>query len=274
LQHGKGLGKFRDTVLCAEIRKDGRLIVASDKSGAIRVIDPSAASKFATGVLRHWKPEEAHERFQVAKVKWAGATNFASAGDDKCVKVWDIMASTPLHTFVGHTDYVRALEAIPDSNLLLSGSLDGTARLWDSRVQDGVVATFKHGSETSGVVYSVLPLRGGTMFLTAGGSGIKVWDITAGSEVPVKETWNHQKEVTSLCPNADGSRVLAGGLDGHIKVYDTATWKVVHGMKYPNAILSVALSVWPVLGEMLMKSQMRNILLLGCHLLCYHYGVG
>jgi U3 small nucleolar RNA-associated protein 15 len=185
----------------------------------------------------------------VAKVKWAGATNFASAGDDKCVKVWDIMASAPLHTFVGHKDYVRALEAVPDSNLLLSGSLDGTARLWDSRVPDGVVATFKHGSETSGVVYSVLPLRGGTMFLTAGGSGIKVWDITAGSEVPVKEAWNHQKEVTSLCPNADGSRVLAGGLDGHIKVYDTATWKVVHGMKYSNAILSVALSVCSFVGR-------------------------
>jgi U3 small nucleolar RNA-associated protein 15 len=169
--------------------------------------------------------------------------------------------------------YVRALEAVPDSNLLLSRSLDGTARLWDSRVPNGV-ATFKHGSEISGVVYSVLPLRGGTMFLTAGGSGIKVWDITAGSEVPVKETWNHQKEVTSLCPNVDGSRVLAGGLDGHIKVYDIATWKVVHGMKYSNAILSVSLSVLPFCGEILMERRMRNILLLVCRLLYYHYGVG
>jgi len=271
---GAGLDRFRDTVLCAEFRKDGRLLVASDKSGTIRVIDPTPRSKLANGVLRYWKPEDTHERFQVSRVKWLGSTAFASAGDDKCVKVWDVMATTPVHTFVGHQDYVRALEPVPDTNLVLSGSLDGTARLWDPRVAGGEVATFKHGSETSGIVYSVLPLRGGTMFLTAGGSGVKVWDMTAGSEVPVKEMWNHQKEVTALCPNPDVSRVLAGGLDGHIKIYDAATWKVVHGIKYPAAILSVALSVRSLLTLLrLTCSPMRSILPLECRRLYCHYEV-
>lgn len=166
-----------------------------------------------------------------------------SVGDDKCVKLWDITAKSALHTFVGHEDYVRALNTVPETNLILSGSLDGTAKLWDPRVNGGEVATFRHGQRTSGIVYSVLPLKGGTMFLTGGGSGVKVWDMTAGTEFPVKEMWNHQKEVTALCGNVDGSRVLAGGLDGHIKIYDAATWKVVHGIKYPAAILTVSLSV-------------------------------
>jgi len=176
-------------------------------------------------------------------VKWQGLTNVISAGDDNCVKLWDITAKAPIQTFTGHTDYVRTLNVVPTTNLILSGSLDGSARLWDPRVSTGAVATFRHGDGSAGIVYSVLPLKGGAMYLTGGGSGVKVWDMSAGTERPVREMWNHQKEVTALCGNADGSRVLAGGLDGHIKVYDVSTWKVVHGVKYPAAILTVSLSV-------------------------------
>lgn len=220
-------------------------------------------------ILRQWTPEEAHDRLQVTKVTWSGLTNVVSVGDDKCVKLWDITSKTSIQTFTGHTDYVRAVSIVPGTNLILSGSLDGTARLWDPRAQNPEVATFRHGSQSSGIVYSVLPLRGGTMFMTAGGSGIKVWDMTAGTEYPVKEMWNHQKEITALCSNADGSRVLAGGLDGHIKIYDVSTWKIVHGVKYPAPILTVSLSVH-ILDGLTNNSPMRSTLLLEWHPRCYH----
>jgi len=212
--------------------------VASDKSGAIQVFDLSSRA-----ILRQWTPEDAHERLQVTKVIWNGLTNIVSAGDDKCIKLWDITSKSPVHTFRGHTDYVRTVSVVPGTGLILSGSLDGTARLWDSRAPDAEIAVFRHTAQSSGIVYSQLPLRGGTMILTAGSSGIKVWDMTAGTDHPVKEMWNHQKEVTALCGNVDGSRVLAGGLDGHVKIYDVGTWKVVHGVKYPAPILTVSLSV-------------------------------
>jgi WD40 repeat protein len=179
----------------------------------------------------------------VSSVKWLGLTNVVSAGDDKTVKLWDITAKASVQTFTGHQDYARTLSVVPGTNLILSGSLDGTAKLWDPRVSTGAVSTFEHGQGSQGIVYSVLPLKGGTMLLTSGGSGIKVWDMSASTTHPVKEMWNHQKEVTALCGNDEGSRVLAGGLDGHIKIYDVSTWKVVHGVKYPAAILTVSLSV-------------------------------
>jgi U3 small nucleolar RNA-associated protein 15 len=234
----KTLSRFKDTVQCAEFRSDGKLLLASDKTGTIQLFDLSSRA-----ILQHWNPEDTHARFQVSKVKWQGFTNVVSAGDDKTVKLWDITAKGCLQTFVGHKDYVRALSCVPETNFLLSGSFDGTAKLWDPRVE-GPVATFRHGdSQGSGIVYSVLPLKGGTIFLTSGSSGVKVWDMTAGIKYPVKQMWNHQKEVTALCGNTDGSRVLAGGLDGLVKIYDVGTWKVVHGIKYPDGILNVSLSV-------------------------------
>jgi U3 small nucleolar RNA-associated protein 15 len=233
----KSISRFKDTVLCAEFRKDGKLLLASDKGGAIQVFDLSSRA-----ILRHWIGEETHGRLQVSKVKWMGLTSVVSAGDDNTVKLWDITSKSPVHTFTGHQDYVRALELVPDTNLILSGSLDGTGKLWDPRVPTGDVATFQHGEGSAGIVNSVLALKGGTTFLTGGGSGIKVWDMTAGVDHPVKEMWNHQKEISALCASSE-SRVLAGGLDGHVKIYDTSTWKVVHGVKYPAGILSVSLSV-------------------------------
>ena len=233
----KSISRFKDTVLCAEFRRDGKLLLASDKAGAIQVFDLSSRA-----ILRHWVPEETHGRLQVAKVKWMGLTSVVSVGDDNTVKLWDITSKSPLHTFTGHQDYVRALTLVPDTNLILSGSLDGTAKLWDPRIPTGDVATFQHGEGSAGIVNSVLALKGGTTFLTGGGSGIKIWDMTAGIGHPVKEMWNHQKEISALCVSNE-SRVLAGGLDGHVKIYDTSTWKVVHGVKYPAGILSVSLSV-------------------------------
>jgi U3 small nucleolar RNA-associated protein 15 len=237
----KTLSRFRDTVLCAEFRvQDGKLLLASDKTGSVQLFDLSSRA-----ILRTWNPGEAHSGLQVSKLRWRATTGFVTAGDDRCVKVWDVTLKEPVMTFQGHEDYVRALTVVPDSGLIVSGSLDGTARLWDPRVPDACVATLKHGDASSDIVYSVTSLRGGTIVLTAGGSGIKVWDVVGSTSTPLKEMWNHQREVTSLTMNSDGTRVLAGGLDGHVKIYDVANWKVVHGIKYPAGILTLSLSVRP-----------------------------
>ena len=39
------------------------------------------------------------------------------------------------------------------------------------------------------------------------------------------------------------SRVLTGGLDQMVKVYDVSTYKVVHTMRYPAPVLCLAVSV-------------------------------
>ena len=51
---------------------------------------------------------------------------------------------------------------------------------------------------------------------------------------------NHQKTVTSLCLASNGSRIVSGGLDGHLKVFETTGWNVVAGSKYPAGILSLS----------------------------------
>jgi U3 small nucleolar RNA-associated protein 15 len=120
------------------------------------------------------------------------------------------------------------------SNLLVSGSYDSTVRLWDARAPGGSVLTFKHAAP----VEAVLGLPSGTTILSAAAESICVLDLVAAK--PVAVLHNHQKTVTSLTLASHGRRVLSGGLDGHVKVFETSKWSVVAGFKYPSPILSVA----------------------------------
>jgi WD40 repeat protein len=44
--------------------------------------------------------------------------------------VWDLQTGEELHCFTGHTDGVIGVALSPDERYALSGSLDGSMRLW------------------------------------------------------------------------------------------------------------------------------------------------
>ena len=86
-------------------------------------------------------------------------------------------------------------------------------------------------------VECVLGLEDGGTVVAGAGEKIGVLDLTAGRSRDVLR--NHQKTVTCLGLAAKGTRVVSGGLDGHVKVFDTKDWTVVAGFKYPSPVMSV-----------------------------------
>ena len=91
-------------------------------------------------------------------------------------------------------------------------------------------------------VEQVLMFPSGTVALSSAGPILRVWDIVAGGRC-TRALSNHQKTVTALAFNASASRLLSGGLDQMVKVYDVSTYKVVHTVRYPAPILCLAISV-------------------------------
>ncbi|MCJ1341416.1 hypothetical protein MMC09_006712 [Bachmanniomyces sp. S44760] len=226
----KTISRFDDTAHGAEIRRDGRVMAAGDDTGVIQVFDIGSRA-----ILKTWK----EHKQPVWSVRFSSSelTTLMSTSDDQTVRLWDLPSQDSITTFVGHQDYVRtgAFMSGQDAGLLVSGSYDQTVKIWDPRYSGRAAVTFKHVAP----VECVLPMHSGTTILAAAGNQISVLDLIAGR--PLKLIQNHQKTVTSLCFASNGSRLVSGGLDGHVKVFETSAWNVVSGSKYPSPILSLGM---------------------------------
>lgn len=75
-----------------------------------------------------------------------------------------------------------------------------------------------------------------------GGTDIKVFDAFAGGRLLAKIT-QHHKTVTCLTIASNGHRILSGSLDRHVQIYDAGTYNTIHTLDYPNAVLSIGISV-------------------------------
>jgi U3 small nucleolar RNA-associated protein 15 len=58
----------------------------------------------------------------------------------------------------------------------------------------------------------------------------------------VQSLSHHQKNITSIAVDGTGSFLLSGSLDHQLKMVGLQDYKVVHSIKYPNPILSLAIS--------------------------------
>ncbi|GJJ70168.1 U3 small nucleolar RNA-associated protein 15 [Entomortierella parvispora] len=225
----KTISRFKDVAYSGTIRADGRLVVAGDATGLIQIFDVGSRA-----ILRTFRDHR--HPVHVAKFS-SDKTQILSASDDKTVRIWDMPSETPVTIFTGHEDYIRAGMVSHDNpHLILSGSYDQTVKLWDMRTQ-GCVMTMNHGAPVEAI--DMFP--DGGVVVAAGGPNLKVFDILAGGR-PMHSLSNHQKTVTSLCFDNSYSRLLTGSLDHHVKVYNVQDYSVVHSVKYPAPVMSVALS--------------------------------
>ncbi|KAL8828997.1 MAG: hypothetical protein Q9191_002262 [Dirinaria sp. TL-2023a] len=225
----KTISRFGDVAHSGEIRRDGRIMVAGDETGAIQVFDVN--SRF---ILKTWK--EHKQPVWTTKFSPSEPTTLMSASDDRTVRLWDLPSEESTHSFVGHRDYVRSGAFMPGqaSGLLVSGSYDQTVRLWDPRAPASAVMIFKHAAP----IEVVLPMPSGTTVLAAADNQISVLDLIAAR--PLQMIQNHQKTVSTLCLASHNTRLVSGGLDGHMKVFETTGWNAVAGSKYPSPILSLS----------------------------------
>jgi len=110
-------------VKCLSVAGDGSCMVAGSHRGELAVYESSGE--------RLRKIEKAHEGAIHAVCVTASQRKFASAGEDREIKLWDIDTLTEVKTFRGHTDEVTSVSISEDNQRLISASKDGTVRIWD-----------------------------------------------------------------------------------------------------------------------------------------------
>ena len=146
-----------------------------------------------------------------------------TAGADKLVKMFDADGKL-LRDLVGHEALVTRLALKPDRSLLASGDANGVVRLW--LPLDGAPQIVL-GADTT-------PIRGlafhpstNTMLTAAENGSVKMWTL------PMQATQTlagHTLAVTAVTMSADGKRVVTGGADAGVKIFNGADGKLVKAL--------------------------------------------
>lgn len=141
---------------------------------------------------------------------------FAAAGDS-CAYCWDVETSKIKMVFKGHLDYLHCIVARKGSNQIITGSEDGTARIWDCRSGKCVQAISPKREcvkEVSSV--SCIALDTSESWLACGsGQSLYVWNLLASEQISRICT-------TSTCQDVvfDDNHILAVGASSMLSRMD------------------------------------------------------
>lgn len=67
---------------------------------------------------------------KVLSMAVCGENLIATGGSDNVVRIWNWQTQSETEHFVGHTGSVATMAFDPQSNAIISGSFDTTARVW------------------------------------------------------------------------------------------------------------------------------------------------
>lgn len=149
-----------------------------------------------------------------------------TGGGDDCAYIWtyekDLVEGTKslitvVHALKGHTDTVTTVGFNYDGTLALTGSYDGTIRIWN--VETGNLNMTLDGPED--IDWAEWHNKGNAII--AGSKDGTVWMWLAHNGQCVQVFAGHDGGVSSGCFSLDGKLVFSGGEDGTVRVWNPKT---------------------------------------------------
>lgn len=140
---------------------------------------------------------------------------FASGGNDRLIKIWDLASGTLKLSLTGHINTIRALEVSHRHPYLFSAGEDQMVKCWD--LEYNKVIRHYHG-HLSGI-YS-MTLHPSLDILATGGRDavVRVWDMRTKLAVHVLS--GHTGTVMSLASQKAEPQFISGSLDKMIRCWD------------------------------------------------------
>jgi WD40 repeat protein len=138
----------------------------------------------------------------------------AAGGADHTIRIWALdQTGAPPLCLKGHTDLVTRVAFIPGSESLLSCSSDGTLRLWDTKTGAMKGTVPGQVGKIVALAYTEASKR-----VALAGDGLRV----RHSNGSFTQLNGHEGPVLSVAFAADGERLLSGGSDGTVRLWQTS----------------------------------------------------
>jgi guanine nucleotide-binding protein subunit beta-2-like 1 protein len=153
-----------------------------------------------------------------------------TASRDKTVLVWHLERSEsnygyPKRSLVGHAHYVQDVVISSDGQFALSGSWDGTLRLWDLTTGQTTCRFVGHTKDVLSVAFSVdnRQIVSGSRDKT-----IRLWNTLGECKYVIAEPEGHTEWVSCVrfSPITATPVIVSGGWDKLVKVWSLANCKL------------------------------------------------
>lgn len=135
------------------------------------------------------------------------------------VQIWDIAKKRVKRVFEGHQQEIYSLNFSKNGRLIVSGSGDRTARIWDMETGMQKVLEINEPEGIDAGVTSVAISPDGR--LVAAGSldtVVRIWEVQTGNMV--ERLKGHRDSVYSVAFTPDGKGIVSGSLDKTLKHWD------------------------------------------------------
>ena len=164
----------------------------------------------------------AEHRLGISQVLYdPGAALFVSASNDGTIKGWNPRTHEEVLRWTGHKDRIEKLLLTSDGRFLVSASWDRTVRCWD-------LLRRKPGPVFEGAAPLLLsPCGARALFLAPG--GVEERDLARGTLI--RRIRMERTEAVVMAVSPGGERLIAGDLDGRLRVYDHETGVLVHTLR-------------------------------------------
>ena len=144
-----------------------------------------------------------------------------SAGGDKTVFLWDVAAGNTIRRWTGHAGRINAVSfAGVEESVVVSGSWDGTAKLWDTKSNSYKPILVLDDAKDS---VSDIAVSGEEIVVGSVDGKIRAYDLRMG-ECAV-DTMGHA--VTSVNVSKRGEEVLVSCLDSSVRLMDRGNGKLL-----------------------------------------------
>lgn len=167
-EQSKNLDAHTAAVTGLAFSADGKTLYSSSKDKTIRIVDRTG------DVMRTIAtPAEINAMALINDGAW-----LVTGHEDNVVRIWDLAAETgegestePRREIKGHSQSVTSLAASPDDKKqVISGSADGTVRLWNAELGEQL-RTWNHGSPVTAIAMR----PDGVRLASAGEASVKLW---------------------------------------------------------------------------------------------------